>query len=214
MQNPRSKHIDIRYHYIREVVANGKVALFFIEGSENPADLFTKNLGHIKFEKFREELGLEFYSYKANMDEYAREHKLTSEEAGREIRYGFFRRILKETNARKIAVAHNKDDQAETLLMRFMRGTGIDGLKGMEFKARDIIRPILGVERSKIEKYCEDKNIDIIILIILIQHISIRNYKYFISKTKDKIRKRYIIQIAVYIVKSRLYNINTGKIPV
>ena len=62
MQNPRSKHIDIRYHYIREVVASGKVALFFIEGSENPADLFTKNLGHVKFEKFRDSLGLEFYS--------------------------------------------------------------------------------------------------------------------------------------------------------
>ena len=62
MQNPRSKHIDIRYHYIREVVASGKVALFFIEGSENPADLFTKNLGHVKFEKFRDNLGLEFYS--------------------------------------------------------------------------------------------------------------------------------------------------------
>ena len=106
------------------------------------------------------ELGLEFYSYKANMDEYAREYKLTSEEAGREIRYDFFRRTLKEANARKIAVAHNKDDQAETLLMRFMRGTGIDGLRGMEFKARDIIRPILAVERSKIEKYCEDMNID------------------------------------------------------
>ena len=64
MQNPRSKHIDIRYHYIREVVASGKVALFFIEGSENPADLFTKNLGHGKFEKFRDSLGLEFYSSK------------------------------------------------------------------------------------------------------------------------------------------------------
>ena len=56
-----TKHIDICYHYIQEVVANGKVALFFIEGSKNPADLFTKNLGHIKFEKFREDLRLEFY---------------------------------------------------------------------------------------------------------------------------------------------------------
>jgi len=55
------KHIDIRYHYIREVVKDKKIELFFIDGSENPADMFTKNLGRIKFEKFRSQLGLEFY---------------------------------------------------------------------------------------------------------------------------------------------------------
>ena len=104
-------------------------------------------------------LGLEFYSFKANMDQYAKQHKLTSEEAGREIRYDFFRQILKDAGANKIAVAHNKDDQAETLLMRFMRGTGIDGLRGMEFKTRDIIRPILDVKRSRIEVYCKEMSI-------------------------------------------------------
>lgn len=104
-------------------------------------------------------LGLKFYSHKADMDLYAKKHKLTSEEAGREIRYEFFRKVLKETNSRKIAVAHNKDDQAETLLMRFMRGTGIDGLKGMEFKSQEIIRPILNIERSKIEEYCDEMGI-------------------------------------------------------
>jgi hypothetical protein len=56
------KHIDLRYHYICEVIQLKKIELFFLEGSENPADLFTKNLGCIKFVKFREQLGLEFYS--------------------------------------------------------------------------------------------------------------------------------------------------------
>jgi len=55
-----SKHIDIRYHYIREQVVNGKVAIFYIDGKENPADLLTKNLGHIKFHELRDKLGLEF----------------------------------------------------------------------------------------------------------------------------------------------------------
>ena len=64
VQERRSKHIDIRYHYIREVVAQGKVELFFIDGNDNPADMFTKNLGHVKFHKFRNMLGLEFYSPK------------------------------------------------------------------------------------------------------------------------------------------------------
>jgi hypothetical protein len=56
----RSKHIDIRYHYIREVVGKGLVELYFIPGEDNPADLLTKNLGRIKFQKFRAMLGLEF----------------------------------------------------------------------------------------------------------------------------------------------------------
>ena len=58
----RTKHIDIRYHKVREYVEEKKVELLFIEGAENPADMFTKNLGYIKFLKFREHLGLEFYS--------------------------------------------------------------------------------------------------------------------------------------------------------
>ena len=55
------KHIDLCYHFIRSVIQNKQVALFVIEGAQNPADLFTKNLGCIKFQKFREQLGLEFY---------------------------------------------------------------------------------------------------------------------------------------------------------
>jgi hypothetical protein len=56
----RSKHIDIRYHYVREVIRRKIVEVYFIEGEENPADLLTKNLGHIKFQKFRAMFGLEF----------------------------------------------------------------------------------------------------------------------------------------------------------
>lgn len=60
-QEKRSKHIDIRFHFIREQVQSGTVKLFFVEGSKNPADMFTKNLGHIKFYTFRRHLGIEFY---------------------------------------------------------------------------------------------------------------------------------------------------------
>ena len=61
VQEKCSKHIDLHYHYIRDVVQDGKVELFFVEGTQNPVDMFTKNLGHIKFLKFWEQLGLEFY---------------------------------------------------------------------------------------------------------------------------------------------------------
>ena len=57
----RSKHIDIRYHYVREVINRGLIKIYFIDGDENPADLLTKNLGSVKFLKFRAMLGLEFF---------------------------------------------------------------------------------------------------------------------------------------------------------
>jgi hypothetical protein len=57
----RSKHIDIRYHYIRGVIEDKLVEVFYIDGNENPADMLTKNLGHVKFLKCREQFGLEFY---------------------------------------------------------------------------------------------------------------------------------------------------------
>ena len=56
----RSKHIDIRYHYIREVYNKGIVDIYYIDGNDNPADIFTKNLGAVKFLKFRSQLGLTF----------------------------------------------------------------------------------------------------------------------------------------------------------
>ena len=62
VQERCSKHIDIRYHYVRQLIEEKKIELFFVEGAENPADLFTKNLAAPKFIIFRAELGLEFYS--------------------------------------------------------------------------------------------------------------------------------------------------------
>ncbi len=109
------------------------------------------------------ELSLLHYSKKVDMVQYGKDNGITAEEAGRELRYGFFREILKKHGGGKIAVAHNKNDQAETLLMRIMRGTGIDGLKAMEFKVGDIIRPILNVHRLEIENYIEKNGIETVL---------------------------------------------------
>ena len=57
----RSKHIDIRYHFIRETVERKLVDVFFIDGDKNPADLLTKNLGSVKFLLFRPDYGLRFF---------------------------------------------------------------------------------------------------------------------------------------------------------
>jgi hypothetical protein len=60
VQESRTKHIDIRYHYIRELVGAKKVETMFVPGEMNPADMFTKNLQKVKFLKFRNQLGLDF----------------------------------------------------------------------------------------------------------------------------------------------------------
>lgn len=109
------------------------------------------------------ELNLECYTKKVDMVSYGKKMGITSEEAGRQLRYGFFREILMEKGGGKIAVAHNKDDQAETLIMRIFRGTGIDGLKGMEFLSNDIIRPILNITRKEIEDYIDSNGIDTVL---------------------------------------------------
>ena len=84
----------------------------------------------------------------------SKEENISIEEAGRKYRYYSFNKVLKDENATKIAIAHNKDDNAETILMRFFRGTGIKGLAGISYKRDNIIRPILDCLRKDIENYC------------------------------------------------------------
>jgi hypothetical protein len=62
VQERRTKHIDVRYHYVCDCLEDKKVDLMWVPTDENPADMLTKNLGHVKFLKFRSMLGLEFYS--------------------------------------------------------------------------------------------------------------------------------------------------------
>lgn len=97
-----------------------------------------------------------FYSIKVDLNKLAKEKKISCESAGREVRYNFFEDLMHKTNAQKIALAHNANDQAETVLMRLMRGTGVEGLTGIK-PVRDniFIRPIINISRDEIEEYCD-----------------------------------------------------------
>lgn len=109
------------------------------------------------------DLSLPCFTKRVDMEGHARDRGISPEEAGRELRYGFFKEVLDKVGGGKIAVAHNMNDQAETLLMRVFRGTGIDGLKGMEFISNDIIRPLLNISRGEIEDYIKENNIDTVL---------------------------------------------------
>lgn len=102
---------------------------------------------------------IEFYSKSIDVQKMAHTNKIGTEEAGRIARYEFFDEILKKTKANKIAIAHNKNDKIETILMHTLRGSGIEGLKGIEAKRGNIIRPLIECERIEIEKYCEEKQL-------------------------------------------------------
>ena len=105
-------------------------------------------------EEFCKALNIPSFIRVFDVPAYARQKGLSSEEAGREVRYKLFYEILNKVGATKIAVAQNLNDHAETILMRFMRGTGAEGLTGIDAVRGEIIRPLIEVERREIEEYC------------------------------------------------------------
>jgi tRNA(Ile)-lysidine synthase len=83
-----------------------------------------------------------------------------SEEDLRNLRYDFFEKMRKKNKFEFIAVAHTMNDQAETVLLRIMRGTGLDGLSAMKPKNERIIRPMLFSQRAEILKYLESNRLN------------------------------------------------------
>lgn len=96
--------------------------------------------------------GVEFYLFNEDVIKLSKEKGISTEEAGREVRYERFRQVMSSKRA-KIAVAHNKNDVAETVLFNIFRGTGIEGLASLAPVNGNIIRPLLDLSRDEIEAY-------------------------------------------------------------
>ena len=108
---------------------------------------------------FCKERGIEYILVEENVPRYAKENKLTEEEAGRKIRYEAFSTYKERIGATKIAVAHHSNDAAETLLHNLLRGSGLHGAGSIRPKRDDIIRPLLVVSRQEIEDYLKEKGL-------------------------------------------------------
>ena len=108
---------------------------------------------------FCKERDIEYILVEENVPLYAKENKLTEEEAGRKIRYEAFETYAKRNGATKIAVAHHRNDAAETLLHNLMRGSGIHGAGAIRPKRDNVIRPLLCVTRQEIEDYLKEKEL-------------------------------------------------------
>jgi tRNA(Ile)-lysidine synthase len=110
---------------------------------------------------FCEQRDIKCFVKKADVLQIAKEKKLGTEEVGRKIRYDFFEEVKNLVGGNKIATAHNANDNAETVLMNFLRGSGSTGLKGIEpIRDNKLIRPIIECTRQEIEQYCNEKGLN------------------------------------------------------
>jgi tRNA(Ile)-lysidine synthase len=140
-----------------------------------------------------------------NIPKYARDRGLSIEEAGRSRRYQFLFKQAKIHDCQAVAVAHNADDQVETILMHLLRGSGLDGLKGMTYHmlpnpwsdSIPLVRPLLGTWRSEIELYCSTCELDSVI-----DHSNL-DTRYF----RNRLRHELIPELETYIpgVRKRLW---------
>ena len=119
-----------------------------IRGAEADAD---QQFVHDLAEQFQ----LEFYSGSADVPAYSRTKKLSLESAARVLRHRWFAELVRNGHTDKLATAHTLDDQAETVLMRILRGSGVRGLSGIavEHTEKHLVRPLLRVTRKEIEEY-------------------------------------------------------------
>lgn len=115
-------------------------------------------------EKIASFLGIPAVIERVDVAAYQAEHGGSLEAAAREVRYNLFIKAAQKGRCQKIALGHNLDDQAETVLMRLLRGTGLAGLGGIPpvrpLEGMDIIRPLIEVSRAEILAYCREEGLE------------------------------------------------------
>lgn len=120
-----------------------------IRGEESVKDsLFVKELC--------EKCGVRLFAYSVDAPAFCKQNGYTLEQGARMLRYEIFDKLLEEGKCDYVALAHHLDDQAETVFMRILRGTGVKGLQGMKEVSGEYIRPLLDCDREDIDRYVQD----------------------------------------------------------
>lgn len=202
-----------------------KISAAYIDHGLRPDDV-PKEIEFCR--KLCDSLNIPFYTQSIDVKDFAKKEKINIQEAARILRYAALDQISININAHKIAVAHNIDDQAETVIMRLLRGAGPAGLSGIPPVRKKIIRPLIEIERTEIEKFLAEKNISYILdpsneslkylrnkirktLMPVIKTISPQATK-IISKTADILREENdYINITVTKTLMRLISRKTDK---
>ncbi|MDD2376147.1 MAG: tRNA lysidine(34) synthetase TilS [Clostridia bacterium] len=105
-------------------------------------------------ENYCNDRNIVFYYLKKDVKNESIQHKMGIEEYARKIRYDFFEKVVNETGSNKIAIAHNLNDNVETILLNIIRGSGIKGLCGMNYIYGKIIRPLINISKKDLLDYC------------------------------------------------------------
>ncbi len=104
-------------------------------------------------------LGFTFEYRRVDTQGFRKRNRLSLEDAARKLRYEIFSEVMKETSVQKIATAHTLDDQAETVLMRFLRGSGAQGLSGIKPSDKNLIRPLINVTKEEARQWLDSKGV-------------------------------------------------------
>lgn len=107
-----------------------------------------------------QKLKIPLYIIREDVKKLSTKNKKSIEEVGRDVRFSFFNKILKVENFNKIALGHNLDDNVETILINFIKGSGMKGLIGIPEKRDNIIHPIINIKKEEILKYLEENKIE------------------------------------------------------
>ena len=106
-------------------------------------------------------LGVPMHRAHFDTQEYALLHHLSIETAARQLRYGYFTQLVRDIGAKAVCVAHHRDDSVESVLLHLMRGTGVNGLRGIlpvnELSGLSVIRPLLCLQRTDIEAFLHER---------------------------------------------------------
>ncbi|KPK99868.1 MAG: hypothetical protein AMJ91_06055 [candidate division Zixibacteria bacterium SM23_73_3] len=135
--------------------------------------------------KMADRLKFKFFSKRIDVKKEAKKRKVSIEQAAREVRYRYLEKLANQIKADKIALGHQADDQAETFLMRLLRGTGAVGLSGIPAKRGKIIRPLIQIRREEIEKFLKANKIP----------FRLDSSNYLIDFFRNKIRLSFLPKI-------------------
>lgn len=171
----------LKYIEVNQMVKKGDRVLMAVSGGIDSmvmADLFTRThfdtgIAHCNFclrgreadkdeelvRKFAEVHNIQFFSKRFDTKGYAAGNGISIQMAARELRYKWFEELMKQKGFNITAIAHNLNDNIETLLINLTRGTGITGLTGMKPVNKRFIRPLLFATRESIELYCRGNKV-------------------------------------------------------
>ena len=126
---------------------------FNLRGDQNIKD-------ELLVKKFANQKKIKLSIKKFNTLDYVKSKKTSIQIAARELRYHWFFELMETNKIKYLVTAHNLNDQFETILINMSRGTGFDGITGMNHKSNKIFRPLISITRSQIEKYAIDNKVD------------------------------------------------------